>query len=410
MPKFGAQIDTQRIPVKGLSPESGTTYPTSPTEGMFFHRTDLKKFYVYLNSAWQQADNQGLAASSHMHAIADVTGLTAALADKVEETRSISAGTGLLGGGNLQANRTLSVDFAATGASSSTQAVRADDSRLSDTRTPKSHGHAIADVTNLQSELDLKAAKSYVDAAVQGLSAKAQVRVATTGNISLTGTQTIDGTAVVAGDRVLVKNQSTPSQNGIHVAAAGAWSRSTDNDTTDEMASAYVFVATGTANKDTAWLQIEESVTVGTNPNTWDKFAGAGTVEAGAGLSMSGKTMNVGGSSTIQVNADTVQIHPSYVAPITAGGTGGTTASSALKNLGGVRSTTVTGPFTFTAGQYTNLTITELSAVSTVRFVEVSSGEDIELDIKISGNVLSARSDVPYGANSIAVVCTGPVA
>jgi oxalate decarboxylase/phosphoglucose isomerase-like protein (cupin superfamily) len=76
----------------------------------------------------------------------------------------LSTGTGLTGGGDLSADRTFSVDFAASGVSSSTKAVRADDSRLSDARTPTAHTHAISDVTNLQTSLDGKAAASHTHA------------------------------------------------------------------------------------------------------------------------------------------------------------------------------------------------------------------------------------------------------
>ena len=78
--------------------------------------------------------------------------------------------------------------------------------------------------------------------------AKKAVRAATTANITLSAPQTIDGIAVVAGDRVLVKNQTTASQNGIYVVAAGAWTRSTDADTISELAGACVNVDSGTAN------------------------------------------------------------------------------------------------------------------------------------------------------------------
>lgn len=77
---------------------------------------------------------------------------------------------------------------------------------------------------------------------------KKSARVATTANITLSGTQTIDGIAVVAGDRVLVKNQTTASQNGIYVVAAGAWARSADADTISELAGACVNVDSGTTN------------------------------------------------------------------------------------------------------------------------------------------------------------------
>jgi hypothetical protein len=65
----------------------------------------------------------------------------------VDSSRTISTGLGLLGGGDLSANRTLSVDFATSGTSSATQAVRADDSRLSNARTPTAHTHSLGDLT-----------------------------------------------------------------------------------------------------------------------------------------------------------------------------------------------------------------------------------------------------------------------
>lgn len=77
---------------------------------------------------------------------------------------------------------------------------------------------------------------------------KKSVRAATTANITLSGTQTIDGIALVAGDRVLVKDQTTTSQNGIYVVAAGAWARSADADTINELAGACVNVDSGTVN------------------------------------------------------------------------------------------------------------------------------------------------------------------
>lgn len=77
---------------------------------------------------------------------------------------------------------------------------------------------------------------------------KRSVRVATTANITLSAPQTIDGISVIAGDRVLVKDQTTASQNGIYVVAAGAWTRSTDADTTSELAGALVNVDSGTVN------------------------------------------------------------------------------------------------------------------------------------------------------------------
>lgn len=100
--------------------------------------------------------------------------------------------------------------------------------------------------------------KSYVDTAITSVTglftAKGTVRAATTANITLSGAQTIDGVSIVAGDRVLVKNQSTASQNGIYVAAAGAWARSADMDVWAEVPGAWLTVQQGTTLADTVWL------------------------------------------------------------------------------------------------------------------------------------------------------------
>lgn len=116
--------------------------------------------------------------------------------------------------------------------------------------------------------------KVYVDNAVQGLTWKTAARAATTGNITLSGTQTIDGVAVVAGERVLVKNQTTGSQNGVYVVAAGAWTRATDNDSTAELDGAAIYVESGTVNADTVWTQTVDTPTVGTTTLVWAQING----------------------------------------------------------------------------------------------------------------------------------------
>jgi alpha-tubulin suppressor-like RCC1 family protein len=97
-----------------------------------------------------------------------------------------------------------------------------------------------------------------------------QARVATTGNITLSGTQTIDGVAVIAGDRVLVKNQTTKSQNGMYVVAAGAWARATDLDTWTEAVGYHVQVSAGGTWDGMSFIsRAESSGTLGTNSLDW---------------------------------------------------------------------------------------------------------------------------------------------
>lgn len=123
----------------------------------------------------------------------------------------------------------------------------------------------LADPTSAQSA----ATKAYVDGLLDGRSWKLPVKVATTANITLSGTQTIDGVAVIANDRVLVKDQTLGENNGIYVVAAGAWSRSSDANTAIELEGAAVFVAQGTVSHDFQFAQTADGITLGTTPLVW---------------------------------------------------------------------------------------------------------------------------------------------
>jgi len=172
-------------------------------------------------------------------------------------------------------------------------------------------------ITNLAAPTDANdaARKADVDAARSGLDVKDSVRAATTANITLSGEQTIDGVAVVAGNRVLVKNQSTASENGIYVAAAGAWARATDFDSDAEVTpGAFTFVEEGTTNGDAGFvLTTNAPITVGSTSLTFAQFSGAGQVTAGTGLTKDGSTINaVGTADRIAVSADAIDISTAY--------------------------------------------------------------------------------------------------
>jgi hypothetical protein len=170
------------------------------------------------------------------------------------------------------------------------------------------------------------ATKSYVDATKQGLDVKDSVRAATTGNITLSAPQTIDGVSVIAGDRVLVKNQTTGSQNGIYVVAAGTWTRSADADSNADVTSGmFTFVEEGTINADSGWvLTTNNPITLDTTALSFTQFSGAGQVEAGDGLTKTGNTLNVvtANSGRIVVSADSIDLAASGVSAGTYGSTG----------------------------------------------------------------------------------------
>jgi hypothetical protein len=138
------------------------------------------------------------------------------------------------------------------------------------------------------------ATKQYVDSVAQGLDPKASCVAATTVNITLSGTQTVDGVALIAGDRCLVKNQTASADNGIYVVAASAWTRATDMDTWAEVPGAFTFIEQGTTWADTGWVCTSNAGgTIGVTAITWVQFAGVGTYSAGTGLTLTGTTFSI---------------------------------------------------------------------------------------------------------------------
>jgi len=137
--------------------------------------------------------------------------------------------------------------------------------------------------------LDL-ATKQYVDTVAQGLSAKTSCVAATTVNlVSLSGLLTLDGVILLTGQRVLVKNQSAPADNGIYLAAAGSWTRALDMNVWAEVPGAFTFIESGAVNASTGWTcTAAVSGTIGTTAMSWTQFSGAGTYSAGTGLTLSG--------------------------------------------------------------------------------------------------------------------------
>ncbi len=170
--------------------------------------------------------------------------------------------------------------------------------------------------------------KNYVDNLVNGLSWKDSVKVGTTANITLSGTQTIDGTAVVVNDRVLVKDQTDPTQNGIYQVSNATWNRASDMDFPNEFYNATVWVEQGTAQSDTAWVMTtNQPITIGTSPITWVQFSGGAMPVAGAGLVKTGNTYDVvAADASIVVAADSVAV--GYAGSAANYGTAATAARS----------------------------------------------------------------------------------
>jgi hypothetical protein len=120
------------------------------------------------------------------------------------------------------------------------------------------------------------ATKAYVDSVAQGLKGKASVKAGSTANLTLSGTQTVDGVVLIANDRILVKDQTLPQNNGVYLVQSGAWTRSLDLDLWSEIPSSLVLVEQGTVNADKAYLcTSDQGGTLGTTAITWVAFGSA---------------------------------------------------------------------------------------------------------------------------------------
>ena len=155
-------------------------------------------------------------------------------------------------------------------------------------------------ITNLSDPVNTQdaATKGFVEATSQGLDVKDSCVAATTANITistaLNNGDTLDGVTLSTNDRVLVKDQSTSSQNGIYVVGSSP-ARAADLATGADAAGFFTFVEQGTVNADNGFVCTSNkgSAVVGTNNLTIAQFSGAGQITAGDGLDKSGNTLSV---------------------------------------------------------------------------------------------------------------------
>jgi len=279
-------------------------------------------------------------------------------------------------------------------------------------------GKRVGNAANPTQSSDL-ATKAYVDSLSNGLDVKASVRAATTANITLSNTQTIDGVALSVGDRVLVKNQTTGSQNGIYVVASGSWTRATDFDNNPDIEvspGTFFFVEEGTTQADNGYVVSNDgAITIGTTAITFSQFSGAGQITAGAGLTKSGNTLDVVGTADrITVNTDSVDIASTYVGQssittlgtigtgtwqgtVIAGEYGGTGVNNSGKTitLGGNLTTSGAHTTTLTTTGNTNVTLPTTGTLATLAGTESLSNKTITSS-SFSGTTLAASGAVTF--------------
>ena len=286
--QYLAHLELNKNEIRKAVLENLASAPSAPVAGQMYYDTTSNAPFIYNGSAWVRIDGD----------ITDVQG-TAPISASVNATTGVA---------------TVSISAATTsaaGSMSSTDKTKLDNATANNTASSivqrDSNGNfSAADPTSAQHV----ATKAYVDGVSAGIDVKASVKAATTANITISGAQTIDGVSIVAGDRVLVKNQSTASENGIYLAAASSWSRTTDMDNWAEVPGAFCFVEQGTTNGDSGWVcTSDQGGTIGSTAINFTQFSGAGQVTAGAGMTKTGNTLDVvAADNSITVNADSLQV------------------------------------------------------------------------------------------------------
>lgn len=421
--KFLTNINLNQNQLVNASFEVVATDPTSGNfEGRLIYQSTTNTIKVYANAAWR----------SLPHSI--VSGGGEGIAEALTVSESNGTVTLTLNVADSDSAGLLTAAFFndltdATSDATNSKLVKRDGQGNAKVATPTDSAHI--------------ATKGYVDAARQGLDVKQSVRVATVSPINLAtdleAGDTIDGVELVAGDRVLVKNQSTAIENGIYVAvASGAASRSSDAngtvDTGELLPGTFTFVEEGTVNSDKGFVvSTNGTITIDATQITWTQFSGAGSFVSGDGLSQDGNTIhvNIVADRTV-ITGDAVDISANYVGQsslttlgtittgvwnatdigVEHGGTNASDAASARTNLG----------IKTTAGAVTTTTSTlarvasqgntaSAGGVSTTTVTHNFNTLDVSVQIvEVAGGATVIGDVVRANADTVTVTLLGSIA
>lgn len=290
---FLDNIDAQQHELQNAVAQNLSTAPASPKEGQFWYDTTggVKTLKFWNGSAWVVAD---ATKSTGIPLGALATIATATLLGNNSGSAAVPSALTA-----AQAKTLLAISSSdVSGLTAAIEAVRLDQM----TAPAADVSWNSKKITNLADpSLSTDAAtKQYVDSQAQsaasGIDPKEAVLAASTGNLTLSGAQTVDGVALSVGDRVLVKDQTTASENGIYTVASGAWSRTSDASQGTLTNGALVLSTGGTVNAGTQWyLQTSDPITVGTTALTWTQFGAGGTytADASGGLQLTGSAFSV---------------------------------------------------------------------------------------------------------------------
>lgn len=245
--------------------------------------------------------------------------------------------------------------------------------------------------------------KAYVDAIAQGLAPKQSCKVATTGPITLSGLQTIDTSyTTVAGDRVLVKNQSNSAFNGIYIAASGPWTRSADMNIWSEVPGAYTVILFGSTNGNTSWVTTAaDTGTIDVTAMPWVQFSGVSTYTAGTGLTLAANQFSI--TNTGVTAASYGSASQTLTATVNAQGQLTSLAATAIA----IANTQVSGLGTMSTQNANNVSITG-GAISGVTLTSSTINGSLNTITNIA-NASLVNSSVTVNGTTIALGASGTI-
>lgn len=385
MPNYGAAIQTNKIPIQGLVPQKSATPPANPVTGELWTDTSVTPNVVkqWNGTSWIRTDGgdlpDGTVTNAKVAANANIA-LTKLATDPLARANHTGTQPASTISDFNTAVRTNRLDQMAA----PSVAVDFNGQRATNAAAPAAAG----DLVNRQY------LENYIDTRITSQDWKNSVRAATTGNVTLSGLQTIDGVELDNADRVLVKAQTNPAQNGIYVVGAGAWSRTTDaNDSSKVTTGMTVPVEEGTANGGTIWLLASPNpISLGTTELEFVQIGGSGaTYTAGTGLTLTGNEFAL----------DTP-------VPVALGGTGAATADTARAALKAPGVYTALMP-ALTPGVPVNI----VHGLGTKNILEPSFRKtDTEERVilyteSVNDTTVAVRSDIAFAAGDLQITVVG---